>query len=193
MQIKLPKGAIRKGAIVGGTAAIVVLAITASLRLMFPPTLAAQDKPNGNPSANIQIAQVQSPNVNGDCNVIGSGNSIQGGINCPKVQPNPPTVQFGQPTVKQRADGTYDLTVEANLVSQTPTSLLIVSAEGSGVLDFQFEPGMSGQFNNWYGKMDDNGAKALGFTNPQIGRYILTVHTATAPTPANVTVRWNAK
>jgi hypothetical protein len=195
MQTKLPKNALRNGAIAGSIIAAVVLAVTASLRFALPSLAhdATESKPKDYPFEHIQIAQVQSPNINGDCNIVGSGNSIQGGINCPKVQPNPPKIEFGQQTVTRRNDGTYEMTVAANLSSQVPVSLMYVSVEGSDVLDFNIEPGMGGAFSYWYGKMDDNGAKALGFTNPQIGAYVLKIHTAVPPSPNSFRVRWDAK
>jgi hypothetical protein len=178
MQTKLPKNALRKGAIVGAISAAVILAATASLR--FAPPSFAHDKNN------IQVAQlVQPPSVNGDCNIIGNGNSVQGGINCPKFGPNPPKFEIGEQTIKPRNDGTFDLIVMTNLSSQTLVKLLYVSAEGDDVLGFEFEPGMSGVSSNWYGKMDDTGAKALGYSNPQSGPYILTIHTSQRPSPTS--------
>jgi hypothetical protein len=189
MQIKLPRHAIIKGAITGAAVAIVVVAIAAGLRFVFPPSLAAQDDPSGH----IQIAQlIQSPTVNGDCNVTGSGNTINGGINCPKAGPNPPTFEIGEQTLKPRVDGTFDLVVTTNLKSQTMVQLLYVSVDGADVLSFDFQPQMGGAYAYWYGKMNDTGAKALGFTNPQPGPYLLTIHTSKKPAPANgINIRYN--
>ena len=178
MQTKLPKNALRKGAIIGTISAAVVLAVTASLRFALPSS--AKDKNN------IQVAQLlQPPNVNGDCNIIGNGNSVQGGINCPRVGPNPPKFEIGEQMIKSRNDGTFDLVVMPNLSSQTLVKLLYVSVEGADVLGFEFEPGMSGVSSNWYGKMEDTGAKALGYSNPQPGPYLLTIHTSQRPSPAS--------
>jgi hypothetical protein len=191
MQTKLPKNALRNGAIAGSISAVVVLVVTASLRLALP-SLATEAKPKDNPSAHIQIAQLlQPPTINGDCNVIGSGNSIQGGINCPRYGPNPPKFELGQQTIKPRSDGTFDLVVMTNFSSQTLVKLLYVSVEGPDMLDFQFEPEMSGVSSNWYGTMNDDGAKALGYQNPQPGPYVITIHTKTQPTAASrISIRW---
>lgn len=144
--------------------------------------VAEEAKPSNPPSPG-----KNSPTINA------GGNVTIGHIGDITTQPNPPKVEFGQDSVTQRNDGTYDSTIPIILSSQMPVSLLYVSVAGPNVLDFKFEPGMSGVASYWYGKMDDNGAKALGFTNPQIGRYLLTVHTATVPTPSNLRVRWQAQ
>jgi hypothetical protein len=190
MQIKLPKGAIGKGAAIGGIAAILVLAISGILRATLPSS--AGENAN-NPLDHVHVAQlVQSPTVNGDCNVVGNSNSIQGGINCPKFGPNPPAFEIGDQNVKPRPDGTFDLVISTNLKSQTLVKLVYVSVEGPDVLDFDFRPAMTGMFASWYGKMDDDGAKALGWTNPQPGPYIITIHTSKSPSAASkINLRYN--
>jgi hypothetical protein len=188
MQIKLQKRALHKSAVAGMVVAAFVCVVVGGLRLTFPVDAAQNTQLD-----HIQIAQlVQSPTVSGDCNIIGSGNSITGGINCPKMGPNPPKFEIGQQTIRPRSDGTFDLVVMTSLSSQTLVQLLYVSVEGPDVIDFNFEPGMGGVFNNWYGTMNDDGAKALGYQNPQPGSYILTVHTKTQPSLASkINVRWN--
>jgi hypothetical protein len=158
-----------------------------SAYLAFNPPASAKGTES---SAPFNVAQA--PSVNGDCNVVGNGNSISGGINCPKIaQPNPATLKFGAHTITPRADGTFELVVSTELVSQTLVKLFYVSVTGPYVIDFDFQPKMTGMFANWNGKMNDNGAKALGFTNPQPGDYAIIVHTSKLPTTQDISIRYN--
>jgi len=149
-----------------------------------------------NPPANARegpsFKMAQAPSVNGDCNVVGSGNSVTGGINCPKiVQPNPATFTLGAHTITPKPDGTFELVISTELVSQILVKLLYVSVTGPYVTDFDIQPRMSGMFANWNGKMDDDGARAQGFSNPQPGSYEIIVHTSKMPTPQDISIRYN--
>jgi hypothetical protein len=107
------------------------------------------------------------------------------------VQPNPATFTFGAHTITPRPDGTFEIVVSSELVSQTLVKLLYVSVTGPHVTDFDFQPRMGGAFSYWYGTMNDNGAKARGFNNPQPGAYEIIVHTSKVPTPNDISIRYN--
>jgi hypothetical protein len=79
MQIKLPKGAFRKGAIVGGIAACLVLALVGGLRFVIPLQARPGDDlmTDGHKVARQEVAQ----NVQGNCNIVGSENT-NNSLNC---------------------------------------------------------------------------------------------------------------
>ena len=141
-------------------------------------------------ASGVVMAQDKPPNVMGDVN-NNQGIVTQGQIgNNTIVQPNPATFTFGAHTVRPRPDGTFEIVVSSELVSQTLVKLLCVSVTGPHVTDFDFQARMSGVFSYYYGRMTDNGAKTRGFNNPQPGAYAITVHTSKAPTLNDISIRY---
>lgn len=150
--------------------------LVCGLILIIPGKIMAQDKP---------------PNVMGDV-INNQGIVTQGQIgNNTIVQPNPATFNLGAYTTTPRPDGTFEVVISTELVSQILVKLLYVSVTGPSVTDFEFKPRMGGAFSYWYGKMNDNGARAIGFNNPQPGAYAIIVHTSRVPAPNDISIRYN--
>lgn len=182
MQIKLPKGIFRKGAIVGAAAATAVLALSASLRLAVP--VRASDV------APMQLAQF--PNVNGNCNNYGSNlGTINNNCNNTTINQAPaPTVQILETVDQRRGDGTYGKNIHIRVVSPYPAKKLVVGVRSPDVTSVDIVPAGGGvMFNIARGPC---GEECLGVQigGPVIGDYRVYVNTKENE---NVSLLWNVE